>query len=87
MVMDFWIDQETHRHSHHNQADENWIVTINQEDSLILSFFINGMVKLTKVIHKEVDHDDKVKDRVDREIFKCKKICKAHNHLTKSDDN
>ena len=29
MVMDFWIDQETHRHSHHNQADENWIVTIN----------------------------------------------------------
>jgi len=28
-VMDIWIDQETHRHSHHNQADENRIMAIN----------------------------------------------------------
>ena len=28
-VMDIWIDQETHRYSHHNQADENRIMAIN----------------------------------------------------------
>ena len=68
-VMGFRVYQETHRHSHHNQANENRIVAVNQEDSLILSFLINGVVKLAKVVHKEVDHDDKVEDRVDREIF------------------
>jgi len=49
-------------------------VAVNQEDSFILPFLINSMVKLTKVIHKEVDHDDKVKDRMDGEMFKGKEI-------------
>ena len=59
-VMGFRIYQETHRNSDHNQTDKNRIMTINQEDSFIITFFINSMVKLTEIVHKEVDHDDKV---------------------------
>ena len=43
-VMGFRVYQETHRHSHHNQANKNRIVAVYQKDTLILSFFINGVL-------------------------------------------
>lgn len=73
-VVSFRIDQETHRNSDHNQTNENRIVAVNQEDSFILPFLINSMVKLTEIVHKEVDHDDEVKDRMNGEMFKGKEI-------------
>ena len=86
-MMGFWIDQETHRHSYHNQANKNWIVAVNKENPVVISFFVNGMVELSEVKEEKKDHDDEVENGVDRESFWSKEVSNSHNHLAKGNDD
>ena len=86
-MIGFWIDQETHRNCHHNQAYKDRVVAINEENAVIISFFVNGMVKLSEVKEEKKDHQDKVEYGVDGKSFRSKEIGNSHNHLTKGDDD
>ena len=50
VVIGLRINQEAHRNGNHEQANEYRIVIINQIDSFMVAFFINGIIELSKII-------------------------------------
>lgn len=86
-VVGFSFQQKAHGNRRNNQANKNRIVAVNQEDALGVGLFIDGMVKLSKVVEEHSCHHKEEKDRVDGEGFRCKEVGNPHDHLPKSDDN
>ena len=70
----FRIQKKTHRNGHHNKSNENRIVTVNQKQSLLIRFFINSMVELTKIKQEQRKHNNEIKNRINREFSIVKKL-------------